>query len=288
MILSMASRPIFAIDIGNTNVTTALVHDREVGQVARAATVREARREVFGDTLRDLLTELGATPDRLAGVAVASVVPALTAHVRDIAAQMGLPLLVADSTTVPIPMRIERPAEVGADRLVDAYAAARRHGTPTIVIDFGTATTIEAVGSDGAYLGGAIAPGLRLGLDALAERTALLPHVTPGLPPRAIATNTVEAIQAGSVLGHRELAAGLLRLVRAELAAQERIDPASIRTVVTGGFSTTAWVQSMEGINVIDPDLLLWGLAAMWIEVGPSEGSGAAGAAETERRTPAR
>ena len=119
---------------------------------------------------------------------------------------------------MPLAVRVDRPGEVGADRLVNALAAARLHGTPAVVVDFGTATTFDCVAADGAYVGGAIAPGLELGLDALAARTAKLPRVELRAPDRAIGRDTVSAIQSGTVLGYQALTAGLLARIRRELA----------------------------------------------------------------------
>ncbi len=104
---------------------------------------------------------------------------------------------MAAAGTVPLAIRVDRPSEVGADRLVNALAAARLYGTPAVVVDFGTATTLDCVATDGAYVGGAIAPGLELGLEALAARTAKLPRIELRAPDRAIGRDTVTAMQCG-------------------------------------------------------------------------------------------
>ena len=134
-------------------------------------------------------------------------------------------LLVASAGSVPIAVRVDRPDEVGADRLVNALAAARLYGTPAVVVDFGTATTLDCVATDGAYVGGAIAPGLELGLEALAARTAKLPRIELRTPDRAIGRNTVQAMQSGTIFGYQALAAGLLERVRAELAEATGVEP---------------------------------------------------------------
>ena len=151
-------------------------------------------------------------------IALASVVPALTAALEAVAERRDRPLIVAGPGTMPLAIRVDRPADVGADRLVNALAAARLHGTPAVVVDFGTATTLDCVAADGAYVGGAIAPGLELGLEALAARTAKLPRIELRAPDRAIGRDTVSAMQAGTVFGYQALAAGLLDRVRRELA----------------------------------------------------------------------
>ena len=129
---------------------------------------------------------------------------------------------MAAAGTVPLAVRVDRPGEVGADRLVNALAAARLYGTPAVVVDFGTATTLDCVAADGAYVGGAIAPGLELGLEALAARTAKLPRIELRAPDRAIGRDTVSAMQSGTVFGYQALATGLLRRVRQRARRRRR------------------------------------------------------------------
>jgi type III pantothenate kinase len=172
---------------------------------------------------------------------------------------------------VPLPVRTERPDEVGADRLVNALAAARLYGTPAVVVDLGTATTFDCVGADGAFVGGAIAPGLELGLDALAAGTAKLPRVDLRTPDRAIGRDTVGAIQAGAVLGHQALVAGLLDRIRHELADAAGSAARDVRVILTGGLSAAPWAGDLEGVDAIDPDLTLKGLAILHAEVAGGE-----------------
>ncbi len=174
---------------------------------------------------------------------------------------------MASAGTVPIAVRVERAADVGADRLVNALAVNRLHGTPAIVADFGTASTFDCVGADGAFVGGAIAPGLELGLEALAARTAKLPRVDLRAPDRAIGRDTVAAIQSGAVLGHVAMANGLIGRLRDELAAAAGAGPRTVRVVLTGGLSAAPWATAIEGVDAIDPDLTLKGLAILHAEV---------------------
>ncbi len=159
---------LLAVDIGNTNVTLALVADGELVSTRRAATPRSATADELEVLLGGLIGLDGRTLADVSALAVASVVPALTGTLDAVAARHGIPILVASAGNVPLAVRVDRPLEVGADRLVNALAAARLYGTPAVVVDFGTATTLDCVGIDGAYVGGAIAPGLELGLEALA------------------------------------------------------------------------------------------------------------------------
>jgi type III pantothenate kinase len=135
------------------------------------------------------------------------------------------------------------------------------------VVDLGTATTFDCVATDGAFVGGSIAPGLVLGLEALATRTAKLPRVELRAPDRAIGRDTVSAIQAGAILGYQALVNGLLARTRRELADAGDVSPGDIHVVLTGGLSQAPWAGAIEGVEAIDPDLTLKGLAILHAEV---------------------
>lgn len=259
---------LLAIDIGNTNVTTGLFRNGSLVATRRATTHARATADEFEHLLDALLHLDDATFADVSAIATCSVVPALSASLEAVAARRERPILVAAAGTVPLAIRVDRPAEVGADRLVNALAAARIHGTPAIVVDFGTATTLDCVAADGAYVGGAIAPGLELGLEALAARTAKLPRIELRAPDRAIGRDTVSAMQSGTVFGYQALAGGLIARVRRELAEATAVDPADVLVILTGGLSAAPWAQAIEGVNAIDPDLTLKGLAILHAEVG--------------------
>jgi type III pantothenate kinase len=262
---------LLAVDIGNTNVTIGLVRGGTLLTTRRAATPRGATADELELLLDGLLRLDDVAFADVGAIACASVVPDLTAAMDAISVRRERSLLVASAGTVPIAVRVDRPSDVGADRLVNALAAHRLHGAPAVVVDFGTATTLDCVAADGAYVGGAIAPGLELGLEALAARTAKLPRVELRSPDRAIARDTVSAIQAGTVFGYQALAAGLLARVRAELGAAHDIEPGEVRAILTGGLSAAPWVSALEGIDVIDPELTLRGLAIFHAEVAGGE-----------------
>jgi len=262
---------LLAIDIGNTNITLGLVEGGALVATRRAGTPRGTTADELEVLLTGLLALDGRTFDDVSGIAVASVVPALTAMMESVAARRAINVLVASAGTVPLAIRVDRPGEVGADRLVNALAAQRLYGTPAVVVDFGTATTLDCVGADGAYVGGAIAPGLELGLEALAARTAKLPRIELRTPDRAIGRDTVSAMQSGTIFGYQALATGLLALVRTELAEQAGVAPEAIRTILTGGLSAAPWATAIGGVDVIDPDLTLKGLAILHAEVAGGE-----------------
>jgi type III pantothenate kinase len=258
---------LLALDIGNTNVTAGLVRDGRLVSSRRSATHAHLTADEVELALVGLLGLDGATLDEIDSLVVASVVPALTEAVEAVARRRGSPLVVASAGTVPLPIRVERPAEVGADRLVNALAVARLYGTPAVVVDFGTATTFDCIDRDGAYVGGAIAPGLELGLEALAARTARLPRIELRTPDRAIGRDTVSAMRSGTVFGYQALATGLLARTRAELAASAGIAPDAVAAVLTGGLAAAPWAAAIEGVDAIDPDLTLKGLAILHAEV---------------------
>jgi type III pantothenate kinase len=262
---------LLAIDIGNTNITIGLLRGGVLVATRRAATPGRATADELELLIGNLLRLDDAGLADVSAIACASVVPALTAHVESIARTRERPLTLASAGTVPLAIRVDRPAEVGADRLVNALAAARLYGTPAVVVDFGTATTLDCVALDGAYVGGAIAPGLELGLEALAARTAKLPRIELRAPDRAIGRDTVSAMQAGTVFGYQALAAGLLARVRRELADMTAVAPADVRAILTGGLSAAPWASGLDGIDAIDPDLTLKGLAIVHAEVAGGE-----------------
>lgn len=258
---------LLAIDVGNTNITIGLFRDGTLIATRRAATHARATADEVEVLLDGLLRLDDAGFADVGAIACASVVPALTAAIEAVARRRDRPLTLASAGITPIAVRTERPAEVGADRLVNALAAARLYGTPAIIVDFGTATTLDCVGADGAYVGGAIAPGLELGLEALAARTAKLPRIELRAPDRAIGRDTVSAMQAGTVFGYQALATGLLARMRRELADLAGVEPAAVRAILTGGLSAAPWAADLAGIDAIDPDLTLRGLAILHAEV---------------------
>lgn len=262
---------LLTIDIGNTNITTGLFENGLLVATRRASTNRAATPDELELLIEGLLGLDTLDLRGIAAIACASVVPSLTSALESVAVRRDLGLVLATAGHVPLPIRVERPADVGADRLVNALAAGRLYGMPSIVVDLGTATTFDAIVADGAFVGGAIAPGLELGLDALAARTAKLPRIELRQPDRAIARDTIGALQAGTILGYRALVSGLLDRVRRELADMAAVEPEAILAILTGGLSRAPWAAGIEGISTIDPDLTLKGLAILHAEVTGGE-----------------
>jgi type III pantothenate kinase len=246
---------IVAIDVGNSAVKVARVQDDAVALVAQVPTADLARaRAVIAD---------GAAAGAEAIVLV-SVVPTWSAAVQAAAPDLGLRLIVADQRTIPIKVRVPRPEAVGADRLLDAWAAVERYRAPLIAVDLGTATTVDAVDADGAFMGGAILPGIDLGARALARGTAQLPEIDVADLPAPIGRDTPSAIASGLVLGHLGAVRELVTRMRARLGGGATV-------IVTGGLSRAswadAWTNGTDGLapiaDVVDPDLTLRGLGLL-------------------------
>jgi type III pantothenate kinase len=259
---------LLTLDVGNSNVTSGLFRAGALLATRRSTTTPRATPDEIELVLAGLLSLDDVGWADLDSMVVASVVPSVTDAIEAIAERHDRPLLIASAGSIPLAIRVDRPGDVGADRLVNSLAAARLYGTPAVVADFGTATTFDCVAADGAYVGGAIAPGLELGLEALAARTAKLPRVELRAPDRAIGRDTVGAIQSGSVLGYQALASGLLERVRAELAEANGVAPGDIHAIATGGLSRANWIRGVRGFDAIDPELTLRGLAILHAEVG--------------------
>ena len=258
---------LLAVDVGNSNITIGSFRNGTLVAVRRAATPRGGTADELELLVEGLLRLDDTAFADVSAVAVASVVPAVSAALEAVTARRDRPLLLAGAGTVPLPIRVDRPGEVGADRLVNALAVSRLYGTPAVVVDLGTATTFDCVAVDGAFVGGAIAPGIELGLDALASRTAKLPRVELRSPDRAIGRDTTSAIQSGAVLGYQDLVTGLLSRIRRELADAGDVAAADVHVVLTGGLSAMPWAGALEGVEAIDPDLTLKGLAILHAEV---------------------
>ncbi len=265
------------LDAGNSTLAAALADATSLRAVARVPAAAASDVSSLQAALAEAFEWRDAWP-AIESVGLASVVPDATASVVEMTRRRGLPLVLATPGAVGIPIRVASPERVGADRLANALAAVRLHGAPAIVVDAGTAITWECVDGDGAFVGGAIAPGVSLALEALEERTALLPHVSLAMPATAIATDTVAAIRSGTVLGYQALVEGLTGRIRAELAAASDRELSEVRTILTGGLAASPWGEALAGFDVRDPDLTLRGLALLVDAAGAEDAPGAAAA----------
>jgi type III pantothenate kinase len=257
---------LLALDIGNTNVTLGLFAQGQLIGSWRATMRANATPDETAALVADLLALDGQRTDALEAVAIASVVPPLTdsfsTFVRE---RLSVEPLIIDAAALEgiLPIEIDRPAEAGADRLCNALAAGIEFGGPAIVVDLGTSTNFDVVAANGAYMGGAIAPGLGLSLEALVGRASKLPRITLRRPRHAIGANTVDAMQSGTVLGYIGLVSGMLTALRGELI--ERSPAGSRVTVIaTGGYTSELWLQEVPGIDHAEPDLTLRGIQYAW------------------------
>ena len=221
---------ILAIDIGNTNTVLGCLEGDNLLFTLRIRSDRYKTADEYSLLLEGLISRQGVDPKGLEGGILASVVPELRTVIADAARQMtGKEFLVVGAgLKTGLDIRIDNPAQLGADRVVDAVAALAAYDPPLVIFDMGTATTMSVVGKNGAHLGGMIMPGLRTSVDALSARAAQLPYIHLEAPPRVIGTNTVDCMQAGAIYGSACMLDGLIG--RVEEALGEKVT-----AVATGG-----------------------------------------------------
>jgi type III pantothenate kinase len=276
---------LLAADVGNTNITLGLFTDGELTGSWRATTHTGATPDEVAVMAAELLALDGHRLDELQAVALASVVPPLSdTFERFVRTRIGLEPVIVDAGSLRgvLSIEIDRPAEAGADRLCNALAARTEFGGPAIVIDLGTSTNFDLVSAEGAYIGGAIAPGLGLSLEALVGYASKLPRIELRRPPHAIGSNTIHAMQSGTVLGYIGLVSGLLTALRTELL--ERSPAGSRVTVIaTGGYTHEPWLQDVPGIDAIEPDLTLRGIRYGYDAIAGADVSAAAARSGGER-----
>lgn len=249
---------LLTIDIGNTNITLGLYKGETLGPRWRLATNHERMPDEYGVQLLGLLSHVGHQTNELTGACLASVVPPLTGRMVEACQRyVGLDPLVLDAgVKTGVRIRYEDPRAVGADRIADAAAVQRLYGGPACVVDFGTATTFDAISTDGDYLGGAIAPGIGIAAEALVMRTAKLPRVDLQRPPSAIGRNTPHAMQSGLLFGYVSLVEGMVARFRKELGREMKV-------IATGGLAEVI-ARETDVLEIIAPWLTLDGLRIIW------------------------
>jgi type III pantothenate kinase len=205
-----------------------------------------------------LLRQAGREPTDIADVAIASVVPPLTTVFADLCRRYLRvdPLIVDAGVRTGVRIRYDNPREVGADRVVAAAATFRKYGGPACIVDFGTATTFDAISAEGDYLGGAIAPGIGIAAWALTERAAKLPRIDIARPPTVIGQNTVHSMQSGILFGYVGLVEGMVARFRQELGPEMRV-------VATGGLAEMV-ARETDVFEAVEPSLMLEGLRLIY------------------------
>jgi len=258
---------LLVIDVGNTNTVMGALRGDTVVHRWRVSTTDRTTDE-FGLLLLQLLEHRGVSPADLTGVVVSCVVPSVLYAIEK-ASRRYLDLdalVVGRGIKTGMRVRTDNPREVGADRIVNAVAAVKRHGTPLVVVDFGTATTFDCVDHHGDYIGGAIAPGFGISADALFQRTAKLPKVELDRTSGVIGTNTVASMQAGLFWGYVGLVDELARRSRADLADLAEaagLPRPHVTCVATGGLANVIGSACTE-IEEVDDNLTLQGMRALF------------------------
>lgn len=255
---------ILAIDSGNTNVVFAVQNGDDVQSQWRAATDAERTADEYMVWLTQLMALDGLKPGDIDGAIIASVVPQAVFNQRSLCRRYfnTTPLVVGDQNVdLGIDVRVDRPGEVGSDRLVNAVSAHATYGGALIVVDFGTATTFDVVDTDGAYLGGVIAPGVNLSLEALHTAAAQLPRIAISRPRSVIGKATVPAMKSGIYWGYIGLIEGLITRIQAEYGG-------SMTVIGTGGLATV-FSSGTDAINHLDPDLTIRGLFEIYRRNAP-------------------
>jgi type III pantothenate kinase len=246
------------MDVGNTNTVLGVYNGDTLVIHWRLSTRKNQTADEYGILIKNLFLLNQMNPDTITDMILSSVVPPMVSTLERMAREYFAitPLVVEPHLNTGMPILYDNPSEVGADRIVNAVAAYTKYGGPLIIIDFGTATTFEAISQRGEYLGGAITPGLGISTDALFQQTAKLPRIELTTPESVIGKNTVKSMQAGIILGYVELVDGLVNRMKAEMQDNPYV-------VATGGLVHLIAGES-KTIDKVDPFLTLEGLKILF------------------------
>ena len=249
---------LLAVDVGNTQTVFGVFDRERLAEHWRAATEADRTADELGALLARLLELRDLGFEDISGVCLSSTVPQLVRSYGELADRYlaARVLVVAPGVKTGIPILYDNPHEVGPDRIVNSVAAKERYGTPCVVVDFGTSTNFDAISRAGEYLGGVLAPGIEISMDALFARAARLMRVDFTEPPSVIGKTTVHSLQSGLVYGFAGQVDGIVRRIRGELGAEAR-------AIATGGLADLVTPHS-ETIEHIDPFLTLEGIRAIW------------------------
>ena len=249
---------LLAVDIGNTNITIGVFEKETIGLRLRLASNTAKTADEYGLAMLDSFRRADTAVENIHAIAIGSVVPALTlmfaeACVNYIGCQ---PFVLDETVETGLRSLYDDPRQLGVDRIVDAAAAYKLYGGPACVIDFGTATTFDAVSADGCYLGGAIAPGIGAAAEALFQRAEKLPKVDYERPTSVIGRNVRQSLQSGLLYGYVGLVEGMIDRFRAELGSETKV-------IATGGMAEVIAGET-SAIDILDPWLMLDGLRIIY------------------------
>ncbi|MCI8622067.1 MAG: type III pantothenate kinase [Provencibacterium sp.] len=252
---------LLAIDIGNTNIEFGVYDGEQILARFRLGTNRDITSDEIGLFLTQFFSINAISREQIEDIIISTVVPQVMYSVQNAMKKYvgRAPLVVGENIRCPIENRYDNPREVGADRLVNGVSAFARYGGPLIIVDFGTATTFDVLSKTGAYLGGAIYPGIKISMGALFEKTAKLPRVELVRVDSAIGRNTVGSVQAGAMFGYVGAVSGIVAQIQRELG-----DPA--RVIGTGGLAQLVGQQQPDLFYSIDRTLTLDGLRMIYDE----------------------
>jgi len=261
---------LLVIEVGNTNTGLGVYEGRRLLVSWRLTTRREQTADEYGVFIQTLLKSRGIEVPDVTGIAISNVVPTVQRTLEWMCeGYFGIaPVTVQPGVNTPVILDVDFPAEVGADRVCNVVAGGALYGAPLIVVDFGTATNFDCVDARGAFVGGAIAPGLVVASEALVARAARLFRVELVRPATAIGRSTVTNIQSGVVYGYAGLVDGLVERIRAELGGRARV-------VATGGLASQMH-EVARSIETVNEDLRLEGLRMIWehVQAGPRTDGG--------------
>ncbi|MDX2073832.1 MAG: type III pantothenate kinase [Alphaproteobacteria bacterium] len=250
---------LLVIDVGNTNVVFAVFDGEKLAGQWRISTDARRTADEYGVWLTQVLEHSELAPRKIRHAVCASVVPQALFDLRQLAKRYfncELMVIGAPGVKVGLGVKIDNPREVGADRLVNAYAAWQRHKQAMVIIDFGTATTFDLVSGAGDYVGGVIAPGVNLSLDALQRAAAKLPNIGIQPPDKVIGTSTVGAMQSGIYYGYVGLIEGIVSRIKKEAGTPMKV-------IATGGLASL-YAKATPVIEALEPDLTIWGLKGLF------------------------